>query len=93
MGTAHEFTARIRSFAECQRLNQVSKECGQVVVIDRNGNQANAKSLLSLMSLDYSASVRIVASTFSSTTAIIFSLILTGVFLHVYLQCLQKDFS
>lgn len=31
--------------------------------IDRNGNQANAKSLLSLMSLDYSASVRIVAST------------------------------
>lgn len=34
-----------------------------VVVIDRNGNQANAKSLLSLMSLDYSASVRIVAST------------------------------
>lgn len=30
---------------------------------------------------------------FSSTTAIIFSLILTGVFLHVYLQCLQKDFS
>ena len=61
MGTAHEFTARIRSFAECQRLNQVAKECGQVVV--RNGNQANAKSLLSLMSLDYSASVRIVAST------------------------------
>ena len=59
MGTAHEFTARIRSFAECQRLNQVAKECGQVVV----GNQANAKSLLSLMSLDYSASVRIVAST------------------------------
>ena len=56
MGTAHEFTTRIRSFAECQRLNQVSKECGQVVVIDR-------KSLLSLMSLDYSASVRIVAST------------------------------
>lgn len=63
MGTAHEFTTRIRSFAECQRLNQVSKECGQVVVIDRNGNQANAKSLLSLMRLDYSASVRIVAST------------------------------
>lgn len=30
---------------------------------------------------------------FSSTTAIIFPLILTGVFLHVYLQCLQKDFS
>ena len=30
---------------------------------------------------------------FSSTTAIIFSLILMGVFLHVYLQCLQKDFS
>lgn len=79
MGTAHEFTARIRSFAECQRLNQVAKECGQVIVIDRNGNQASAKSLLSLMSLDYSA--------------IIFSLILTGVFLHVYLQCLQKDFS
>lgn len=44
MGTAHEFTTRIRSFAECQRLNQVSKECGQVVVIDRNGNQANAKA-------------------------------------------------
>jgi hypothetical protein len=30
---------------------------------------------------------------FRQTTAIIFSLILTGVFLHVYLQCLQKDFS
>ena len=58
-----EFIARILSFAECQRLNQVAKECGQVVVIDRNGNQANAKSLLSLMSLDYSASVRVVAST------------------------------
>lgn len=63
MGTAHEFIARILSFAECQRINQVAKECGQVVVIDRNGNQANAKSLLSLMSLDYSASVRVVAST------------------------------
>lgn len=63
MGTAHEFIARILSFAECQRLNQVAKECGQVVVIDRNGNQANAKSLLSLMSLDYSVSVRVMAST------------------------------
>lgn len=30
---------------------------------------------------------------FRQTTAIILSLILTGVFLHVYLQCLQKDFS
>lgn len=63
MGTTHEFTARIRSFAECQRINRVARECGQVTVIDRNGNQANAQSLLSLMSLDYSANVRIVAST------------------------------
>ena len=63
MSTRHEFTVHIRSFAECQRINQVVKECAQVIVIDRNGNQANAQSLLSLMSLDYSANVRIIAST------------------------------
>lgn len=63
MSTQHEFTARIVSFADCQRINHVAKECTQVVVIDRNGNQANAQSLLSLMSLDYSAKVRIIAAT------------------------------
>lgn len=110
MGTAHEFTTRIRSFAECQRLNQVSKECGQVVVIDRNGNYepglfrigshcglhsgrtlclAYRPSRFEMICQEVSATFILPRSPpppfFRQTTAIIFSLILTGVFLHVYL--------
>lgn len=63
MSGSYDFSIRINNFMQCQRLNAVAQECIQVAVIDCNGSQANAKSLLSLMSLDYSRKVRIVAST------------------------------
>lgn len=61
--TMFDTVLRIDCFRQCEILNAVAQDCQSVVVIDRNGSQANAKSILSLMSLDYSGRVRIIAST------------------------------
>ena len=63
MSGQYSFIIKIGCFAQCQRLQAVAQECIDVQVIDSNGSQANAKSLLSLMSLDYSRSVRVITST------------------------------
>lgn len=63
MSGNYDFSIRINNFMQCQCLQAVAQECADVIVIDCNGSQANAKSLLSLMSLDYSSKVRIITST------------------------------
>lgn len=63
MSGNYDFSIRINNFMQCQCLQAVAQECADVIVIDCNGSQANAKSLLSLMSLDYSCKVRIITST------------------------------
>lgn len=63
MSGNYDFSIRINNFMQCQCLQAVAQECADVIVIDCNGSQANAKSLLSLMSLDYSRKVRIITST------------------------------
>ncbi len=63
MSGNYDFSIRINNFMQCQCLQAVAQECADVIVIDCNGSQANAKSLLSLMSLDYSHKVRIITST------------------------------
>lgn len=60
--TMFDTTFRIDCFRQCEIINAVAQDCQSVVVIDRNGSKANAKSILSLMSLDYSGRVRIIAS-------------------------------
>ena len=62
MSTQHETVVHIRCFSDCLRINRIAKECQSIVLIDRNGNQANAQSLLSMMSLDYTGKIRIIAS-------------------------------
>ena len=51
MSGSYDFSIRINNFMQCQCLQAVAQECADVIVIDCNGSQANAKSLLSLMSL------------------------------------------
>jgi phosphotransferase system HPr-like phosphotransfer protein len=60
---SYDFSIHINNFMQCQCLQAVAQECADVIVIDCNGSHANAKSLLSLMSLDYSRKVRIITST------------------------------
>lgn len=62
INTMFDTTFRIDCFRQCEIINAVAQDCQSVVVVDRNGSQANAKSILSLMSLDYSGRVRIIAS-------------------------------
>ena len=71
MSGLHDYSIKINSFAQCQRLQQVANECISVQVVDMNGSTANAKSLLSLMSLDFTHKVRIIASTADEIYAII----------------------
>lgn len=63
MSGQYDFITKIDCFAQCQRLRAVAQECIDVQVIDSSGSQANAKSLLSLMSLDYSRKIRIITTT------------------------------
>lgn len=63
MNGSYDFSIHINNFMQCQCLQAVAQECADVIVIDCNGSHANAKSLLSLMSLDYSRKVRIITST------------------------------
>lgn len=63
MSTQYDFITKIDCFAQCQRLHTIAQECVNVLVVDSNGSQANAKSLLSLMSLDYNRKVRIITTT------------------------------
>lgn len=70
MITDYDYIIKINNFMQCQRLQAVAQECIGVQVIDYNGSLANAKSLLSLMSLDYSHKVRIIASTAEEIFAI-----------------------
>ena len=63
MSGQYDFITKIDCFAQCQRLQAVAQECIYVQVIDSNGSQANAKSLLSLMSLDYNRKIRIITTT------------------------------
>lgn len=62
MSTQYDFITKIECFAQCQRLHTIAQECASVLVIDSNGSQADAKSLLSLMSLDYNRKVRIIVT-------------------------------
>lgn len=61
---------KIDNFLQCQRLHSIAQECLDVHVVDANGSMADAKSLLSLMSLDFSREVRIIASTSEEIFAI-----------------------
>lgn len=70
MSGQYDYLVRIKNFIQCQRLNAVAQECIRVAVIDCNGSKADAKSLLSLMSLDYSRKVRIITSTAEELYAI-----------------------
>lgn len=70
MTTQYDYSVKINNFMQCQRLQAVAQECIDVRVVDSNGSQANAKSLLSLMSLDYTRKVRIIASTAEEIFAI-----------------------
>lgn len=63
MSGQYDFITKIDCFAQCQRLQAVAQECIDVQVIESNGSQANAKSLLSLMSLDYNRKIRIITTT------------------------------
>ena len=63
MNRQYDFYVKICSFSQCQRIHAVAQECQDVRVFDAKGSVANAKSLLSLMSLDYSNSVCITTST------------------------------
>ena len=51
MSGSYDFSIRINNFMQCQCLQAVAQECADVIVIDCNGSQANAKSLLSLMTI------------------------------------------
>ena len=63
MSGNYDFSIHINNFMQCQCLQAVAQECADVIVIDCNGSQANAKSLLSLMSLDYNRKIRIITTT------------------------------
>lgn len=70
MTAQYDYVIKLNNFMQCQRLQAVAQECVDVCVIDSNGSTANAKSLLSLMSLDYTHKVRIIASTAEEIFAI-----------------------
>lgn len=70
MSGEYDYILKINNFMQCQRLQAVAQECVDVWVIDCNGSKANAKSLLSLMSLDFSHKVRIITSTAEELYAI-----------------------
>lgn len=70
MTTQFDLPVKINNFLQCQSLHAIAQECVDVRVIDANGSQADAKSFLSLMSLDFSHKVRIIASTSEEIFAI-----------------------
>ena len=70
MSGEYDHVLKINNFMQCQRLQAVAQECVNVWVVDCNGSKANAKSLLSLMSLDFSRRVRIITSTAEELYAI-----------------------